>query len=73
MQNWGKNKHFVGLKQKVTNYIPENLKNISGIIYEKLYTYIIYIILMITQTQPSVLVTETHMNNFEVKDTDVTF
>jgi hypothetical protein len=27
---------------------------------------------MIAQTQPSVLVTETHMNNFEVKVTDVT-
>jgi hypothetical protein len=39
MQNWGKNKHFVGLKRKGTNYILESRKNISGIIYEKLYTY----------------------------------
>jgi hypothetical protein len=49
MQNCRKNKHFVGLKQKVTNYILENHKNISSIVYEKLYIYI-YIILMLAQT-----------------------
>jgi hypothetical protein len=32
----------------------------------------IYVILMIAQTQSSVLLTETHMNNFEVNVTDVT-